>query len=124
MNPEIKQQWITALRSGNFKQCNSNLKKETPQGICHCCLGVLAELAVKERIVKEQVVVSFGTSFFNFEGAGIYLLPAVTKWAGIESNGKLKSPVIFNGKENRNLASLNDAGMSFDQIANVIESQL
>lgn len=40
MNPELKTNWIAALRSGDYTQTTSAIKDERG----HCCLGVLAEL--------------------------------------------------------------------------------
>lgn len=52
MNPEIKEIWIEALKSGkytqgtNYLQCNGKL----------CCLGVLCELAIENGIpLKKEV---------------------------------------------------------------------
>jgi hypothetical protein len=41
MNPEIKQKWVEALRSGKFKQCRFVLRNDAGE---MCCLGVLREL--------------------------------------------------------------------------------
>lgn len=38
MDSKLKSDWTTALRSGEFKQCRSQLKN----GDGFCCLGVLA----------------------------------------------------------------------------------
>ena len=43
MKPEIKKQWVQALRSGEYKQGRGQLK----QGATFCCLGVLCDLAVQ-----------------------------------------------------------------------------
>ena len=40
MDKDVKQQWLTALRSGEYRQCIGELKN--PGGE-HCCLGVLLE---------------------------------------------------------------------------------
>lgn len=39
MNPEIKQNWLEALRSGKYQQGRGCLK----QGNKYCCLGVLCD---------------------------------------------------------------------------------
>jgi hypothetical protein len=36
LNPEFKAKWVAALRSGEYKQINGELKTEKG----HCCLGV------------------------------------------------------------------------------------
>jgi hypothetical protein len=41
MDAELKQKWVTALRSGEYKQGRRALK--TIHGT-HCCLGVLADV--------------------------------------------------------------------------------
>jgi len=39
------EQWVKALRGGNYKQGNGALKKELADGsVGYCCLGVLADL--------------------------------------------------------------------------------
>ena len=40
MDKDVKQQWITALRSGQYLQCQGELKDK--EG-ANCCLGVLLE---------------------------------------------------------------------------------
>ena len=40
MDKDVKQQWLTALRSGEYKQCIGELKNSSGE---HCCLGVLLE---------------------------------------------------------------------------------
>lgn len=48
MNQEVKQAWLQALRSGEYKQGNGNLHK----GDAFCCLGVLCDIAAKQGIGK------------------------------------------------------------------------
>lgn len=48
MNPEVKQKWIDALRSGEYEQTKHHLK--TDNG--YCCLGVLTDLYIKENNFK------------------------------------------------------------------------
>jgi hypothetical protein len=40
MDQELKAKWVTALRSGKYKQARNELS--TPKG--YCCLGVLARI--------------------------------------------------------------------------------
>ena len=51
MNTQIKQQWVTALRSGEYTQARWNL--QTEQGFC--CLGVLCDLYAKETGTEWEV---------------------------------------------------------------------
>lgn len=45
MKAEVKEKWVKALRSRQFKQGAGHLKKETINGkLEYCCLGVLHEV--------------------------------------------------------------------------------
>lgn len=44
MNPEIKEKWITALRSGKYKQGTYYLRSHDGHEYRYCCLGVLTDL--------------------------------------------------------------------------------
>ena len=46
MNRQIKDKWITALRSGEYNQDSDGGYLKTCDG--YCCLGVLCDLYVKE----------------------------------------------------------------------------
>lgn len=114
MNPEVRDKWIQALRSGKYQQGKSflNVNDET-----FCCLGVLCELAFEEGIVTKD----FDKSFFLFSYSGFHeVLPSqVSRWAG------------FNDSENPNcnphyysptFTELNDDHqLTFEQIADIIE---
>lgn len=126
MNPEIKAKWVAALRSGEYEQGRGSLLRDGK----HCCLGVLCEIAVQENVITkatydtpENSLPEFQSSVTVFdEGPGeqFSVLPEkVIDWAGLDGG----NPIVDDGKSN--LASLNDnAGLSFDEIADVIETQL
>jgi hypothetical protein len=42
MNVEMKQKWVAALRSGNYKQGEGRLRDSRN---CYCCLGVLCDIS-------------------------------------------------------------------------------
>lgn len=46
LNPEHKQKWLTALRSGEYQQGRTFLRLGTE----YCCLGVYAEVCRQEEI--------------------------------------------------------------------------
>lgn len=135
MNPQVKEKWLNALRSGEYEQATGKLK--TPQGFC--CLGVLTDLYVKEKnqdwILRssdpEDIV---DEDYYTFEQTDDFLPHSVMKWAGLDSN----CPEVMIENEDYNeeyddgeceyipqkLSDLNDDGMTFDKIADLIESQL
>tara|TARA_R110000751_G_scaffold273817_2_gene374595 strand:- start:708 stop:1040 length:333 start_codon:yes stop_codon:yes gene_type:complete len=49
MNKEIKNEWLQALKSDKYTQGSAMLRNENVDGIvCHCCLGVLADVMGEE----------------------------------------------------------------------------
>lgn len=105
MYPEIKQQWTTALRSGEDQQGKHFLRC----GDKFCCLGILCDLHA--RIT--------GIQWANegyYLGLQSVLPPEVQAWAGLDS----KDPEVDVGK----LSELNDAGKTFGEISDVIEEHL
>lgn len=52
MNKKLKQKWIKALRSGEFKQCTGQLK--APKVKEYCCLGVLCNIAKDTRNIESR----------------------------------------------------------------------
>lgn len=116
MNQEIKQKWVTALRSGNYKQTKTMLHAASG----YCCLGVLCDIIDPSKWVEKD---GDTMAWYSYEG-WVGLLPqSIQEAANIPSNGVLKEEVSFNGKTHYNLVSLNDAGMDFLGIADVIEKQ-
>jgi hypothetical protein len=49
MNQALKSKWLTALRSGNYKQSKMQLKSDDG----YCCLGVLCEVSGEGEFVEE-----------------------------------------------------------------------
>lgn len=119
MNEDVKRQWISALRSGEYKQGYQRLERNGE----FCCLGVLCDLAVKAGVV-ERVHGEYGHGVVGFarpgdpEGPNASTPPwAVVKWAGMVSDS--------DSLEMRSLINLNDIkGLSFEEIADVIEERL
>jgi hypothetical protein len=111
MNPKIKQKWLNALRSGEYQQTQERLRKEDG----FCCLGVLCDLYIKENNVEWQHNEVDG----YFYGKHSYSLPlSVVEWSGVEDS----NPFV-NGQTS-SLASLNDKGSTFIEIADLIEEHL
>lgn len=130
MNPEIKKQWVEALRSGEYVQGHRTLARIDVQPtdaipieempVSYCCLGVLCELATKAGIVTKH---RMGDEYW-YNSSSTYLPDNVVVWAGIDSFNP-NNPLVRTGKETTFLAVVNDSeGVSFDEIANIIEEQL
>lgn len=123
MNPQVKEKWVAALRSGEYKQGTGALKlleyeDSQPR---YCCLGVLCDLHQKE---TGNGYWEGGTYYATDEPAnglnysGSYLPLAVRQWAGLD----YENPVVY--PIGMTLAGLNDQGKPFEAIAEVIEVSL
>lgn len=55
MNPELKQKWLQALRSGQYKQTKERLKGKYG----YCCLGVLCDVSGRGEWTKTDTGWSF-----------------------------------------------------------------
>lgn len=110
MNPEIKTKWVAALRSGEFEQGRSQLRK----GNTFCCLGVLCELYRRTTGDGEWLTGGY------FLGVSDVLSPIVRDWAGLAEN----NPVLARDTCPTSLAERNDAGITFSEIADIIDSEL
>ncbi len=136
MNPEIKERWITALRSGNYGQVKGQLGVEIahqPDHSGYCCLGVLCEVAVEDGVVTREVMPSGTVEYVdeNYgEHARMVLSEAVTEWADIVENPEVNVEgldIVIDDvlRTSASLAELNDyAGKDFNFIADVIETRL
>jgi hypothetical protein len=116
MNQEIKAKWVAALRSGEYVQGQRYLNG--PDGFC--CLGVLCDLYGKET----------GEKWFDEGGDGKRMLDGwtvpplqVQKWADLGSDlgyTGVETPAT----DSVSLVDLNDSGLPFSQIADIIQYAL
>lgn len=113
MNKEVKEKWVKALRSGEYKQGYSSLSDNNQ----YCCLGVLCELAAQEGICKTQ---SLNKKVY-YDSHGGTLPPSVQEWAEINSSW----PSVEVERMIKGLGHCNDIlNYDFNRIADLIEEQL
>lgn len=105
-------EWLAALRSGEYKQTKGILVNTTENS--YCCLGVL--LKVQGRLSEHgtddiysctKTLSTLNPCYITLEACGH--LPA-----GAEVLDNLQGSIVH-------LAGLNDLGASFEDIANIIE---
>lgn len=113
MNKDIKERWIKALRSGEYKQGIYVLKN----GDTYCCLGVLCDLYSKE--TKKANFEMIGGRGNLFLGHLSVLPQEVVDWANFNDQ---EGEISLNGKE-ATLTGINDNGATFEEIADIIEEQ-
>lgn len=121
MKTEYKDKWVKALRSGEYKQADGAL---SPDGDSFCCLGVLCEVLIKDGVAIDKTMgensdegyrYSFGDTF-DWET----LPEGVADFVGLSE----VNPRVVRDDITRDLATINDSGTPFDEIADLIEAQL
>ena|SRR3990167_3235040 len=110
MNPKIKTKWLSALRSGEYRQGFHHLNKNNK----FCCLGVLCDLYAKENNVEWKMI---REGVLRLHNSNTEALPSeVVAWAGLTG----ANPIV----EEAGLARHNDRGATFTKIADMIEKNL
>ena len=115
-----KEKWLEALRSGEFGQARGRLREPGTDNMC--CLGVACEVYRRETGKGswiDGVVFEDGTGVKSEQ-----MLPAgVQDWLGVEERNlfPFREPCVENGPS---VATLNDEGLDFDNIAAIIEHYL
>ncbi len=123
MNPKIATLWADALESGAYKQTTGRLVKVLSEpgkwdDRAFCCLGVLCNLHAQAHpeIAKKQ------ESPLSYLGCSDLLPQEVQEWAGMLSvSGTFAKWDAKLGV--KTLASANDNGYTFPQIAKIIREK-
>ncbi len=132
MKAKYKQQWLAALRSGEFLQCREAMRLVGKDGQERfCILGVLAEL------VRRECPAKFKWTRFGKDASGNtrYDLrpkgggrPCKRWWGAIERKlgvALFGDTMIDYLGETHTISELNDDfGVKFDEAAELIEAQL
>jgi hypothetical protein len=125
LKPEIKQRWLNALRSNNYKQGQGQLR----QNDSYCCLGVLCDVVKDDLDIYVHSEANEFTGdihyFFNHEEE---LLPnhlledCCEKIPDGINHGNIR---VYYNDMLKGLSDLNDTEcLSFTEIADLIEAQL
>ena len=134
MDQEIKTAWVTALRSGEYKQAQGFLKRGYDDGsVNYCCLGVLCEVVKNFGIEfnSEVNLLAYDAgTYTTYDGQQGSLPMEVSGRADISPNGQFVGVVAYespnDGKtyDANSLVDLNDsAKWNFDKIADMIEEK-
>lgn len=119
MKKEVADKWVAALRSGEYAQTRELLRDR--QGFC--CLGVLCDISGqgqwKQYEGEDSDSVNVGAHEYHVgEKAALGLLgPEVIEWAGMMA-GNVSGEY---GSDTTALSFKNDMGVTFDEIADIIE---
>lgn len=115
MDQELKAKWVAALRSGEYVQTTMALWREFEGCESNCCLGVLARLGGGEKA-------DVRTNRFIKDKAFDIKLPNGIKLSAFKASGF--EPFGLSDEQAGDLASRNDNGASFPEIADYIEKNL
>lgn len=119
MNEEIKNEWVTALRSGKYKQGKGCLRKSVNE---FCTLGVLCDLYAQSNnktwCLLENPYLYGGN--YCILGSIRTLPDEIKKWAGM----KTISIKEYEGNYDMTLVEFNDKlDFTFEDMADLIESK-
>lgn len=114
MNDNAKR-WVEALRSGQYEQTRNDLRDENG----YCCLGVACELY--REVTGRGEWERDEDGFTQFLDRALLLPEPVREWLGLRTEG---GDFIDRAGDRSSLAERNDEGATFDEIADIIESEL
>jgi hypothetical protein len=120
----VVRRWVKALESGLYKQGENYLVSPGKNSDKFCCLGVLCDMAVRDKVIPapglvDPAMTGSDIPCYAYNGSNQTLPKKVMAYAGVsEECGK------FIGQYGLtiSLAELNDGGKSFKQIAKIIKS--
>lgn len=119
MDPRVKDLWIKALESGDYKKGRYLLRDVKNS---YCCYGVLCDLHSKETGKEWGVPVGVNARH-RYDGAEQYIPEEVQKWAGMkEHNPTFQAPhpqddVVCT----QTLTSVNDITHDFSEVIQLIK---
>lgn len=105
--------WVDALRSNKYPQTKEVLQSK--EGFC--CLGVLCEIASQNNVEVRRTLTN------RLVGDTLRNQPLVANFVGLKSKtGRFTQKSREGYKLIQFLTALNDKGTSFEEIADIIES--
>jgi hypothetical protein len=114
MNKEVKEKWLAALRSGEYKQGRHALKQDNN----FCCLGVLCDIYSKEKNVPWEKLGNYD----NILDSKTILPDKIKSWAELPEQDPSVDTNIDIDIEKETLSGLNDIyHYNFNRIADIIE---
>lgn len=121
MNPTVKERWVKALKSNEYRKGSGRLRRFAylnEEQDLFCVIGVLCDLYAQVGPEKWQWSLSAGG--YSFDGESENVPVAVQKWANLT-----EIPMVTISESKVPLTLLNDEEeLSFEELANLIEEQL
>jgi len=115
MDPVVKEDWVEALRSGEYYQAESFLDSDNGQ----CCLGVLCDILDEDWTILEYNTEDSSGNRMDIRGVRVYGSDNYSM-----PSYKLLNKVGLTDRTALTLATMNDEGATFKEIADYIEAVL
>lgn len=104
---ENREQWLTALESGKYRQTRGQLRAAQGKSYGYCCLGVLCNLHKDKENKWDNSVFEAPSDFFPGETEVYFEMPPDSFLEKVKVDTKLADE----------LATMNDNGKTFKEIA-------
>lgn len=123
MEKALKEKWLKALRSGQYKQTIGALKRQSENGDCrYCCLGVLCDVSGEGEWVEGECVEDEWIESPLREHLG-YTFGDVTMTGALSPDFSKRHGITLRTRDL--LIKMNDLNcMSFKKIADWIETNI
>ena len=112
LNQGIKEAWVEALRSGDYKQGNMLRTEHTPGKPEFCCLGVLLDLGDGGQWCT-------GDRLYHTREGGVF-----PSFGGGRLTSEMLVYIGLTRYQEQDLIDMNDRRASFEKIATYIEENL
>lgn len=119
MKPNVKEKWVAALRSGEYRKGFDYLKTGA-QRESFCYLGVLTDIYIKEHGLEWE---SGEDRIFKFGGTSMCLAPEVMEWSGLDD---AEECLLYRGGKWGivDISDDRDYSLPFEEFADLVEDQL
>ena len=118
------EKWVAALRSGDYAQTKGVLHREREVNESHpagyCCLGVACDLYQKE---VGDLEIDPTNAWVNYDGRSSFLPNKVVNWLALRNDDGSYRITCNHEDDWDSLSTQNDNGVSFNMIADIIESK-
>lgn len=124
MNQVIKQLWLTALESGEYKQGQYALAKDNDKGETrYCCLGVLCNIAANQGICNKVKDEDDDIIKYSYDGELGTLPDSVRTWAELpfRENADSEDDSQSEDEDILDLIIINDDSNNFDKVIEIIK---
>lgn len=113
--------WVSALKSGKFVQTKNYLGRKVDGKDCFCSLGLLCEIMKVPKTCVAEGYYAYEDTALQSSVTG---LPTQVKESlGLVGSAQFFPAQAWQGNMYYDIAGLNDAGMPFKKIAEVVQNR-